>query len=170
MEFPKNEQSNHDGKQISKPSHGQRANYTGNSLEQFVYTTLIRKGYQLVEHRQFEASHMLDQPIFTTHYPIARSIYDTQLYCDFVLFHPTRHPDNLIIESKWQQSKGSVDEKFPFLVANIRERYPHATIIVLDGGGYKKQADRWLRAQIDGKLLHVFNMQEFQKWSNGESL
>jgi hypothetical protein len=84
-------------------------------------------------------------------YPIARSIYDTKLYCDFVLFHPTRHPDNLIIESKWQQSRGSVDEKFPFLVANIRDRYPHATIIVLDGGGYKKQADLWLRAQIDGK-------------------
>jgi hypothetical protein len=28
---------------------------------------------------------MLDQPIFTIHYPIARSIYDTQLYCDFKL-------------------------------------------------------------------------------------
>jgi hypothetical protein len=54
-------------------------------------------------------------------------------------------------------------EKFPFLVANFHERYPHATIIILDGGGYKKQADLWLRAQIDGKLLHVFNMQEFQK-------
>jgi len=52
----------------------------------------------------------------------------------------------------------------------IWERYPDATIVILDGGGYKKQADKWLRAQIDGKLLHVFNMQEFQKWSNGESL
>jgi hypothetical protein len=170
MEFPSDEQLNSDHRSTSKPSQGQRANYTGNSLEQFVYTTLLRKGYQFLEHRQFEAGRLLDQPIFTVHYPIARSIYDTQLYCDFVLFHPTRHPDNLIIESKWQQSRGSVDEKFPFLVANIRERYPHATIIILDGGGYKKQADLWLRAQIDGKLFHVFNMQEFQKWSNGESL
>ena len=40
----------------------------------------------------------------------------------------------------------------------------------LMGGALKKQADLWLRAQIDGELLHVFNMQEFQKWSNGESL
>jgi len=92
------------------------------------------------------------------------------MFCDFLLFHPTRHPDNLIIESKWQESKGSVDEKFPFLVANIRERYPHATIVVLDGGGYKKQANLWLRAQIDRRLLHVFNMQEFQRWSNGDAL
>src|ERR1700730_16667849 len=28
-------------------------------------------------------------------------------FCDFVLFHPTRHPDNLIIESKWQQSRAA---------------------------------------------------------------
>ena len=153
-----------------RQSHGQRANYTGNSLEEFIFSTLIRKGYQSVEYRQFDAQRFLDQPIFTTHYPIARSIYDTQLYCDFVLFHPTKHPDNLIIESKWQQSRGSVDEKFPFLIANIKEKYPHATVIVLDGGGYKKEADLWLRAQIDGKLLHVFNMQEFQKWSNGDQL
>lgn len=138
-----------------KLRHGAQANYTGNSLEGFVYNTLIRKGYDLVEHDAFEAGRFMDQPIFTTHYPIAKSIYDTQLFCDFLLFHPTKHPDDLIIESKWQQSRGSVDEKFPFLVMNIKERYPHATIIVLDGDGYKPKADAWLRARIDGKLLHV---------------
>lgn len=150
--------------------HGAQANYTGNSLEEFVYNTLVRKGYEFVEPRNFEAERFLEQPIFSTHFPIARSIYDTQLICDFILYHPQKHPDNLIIESKWQQSRGSVDEKYPFLVANIREKYPAATIIVLDGGGYKKEADLWLRAQIDGKLLHVFSMREFQTWSNGEQL
>jgi hypothetical protein len=139
-------------------------------LEEFVHNTLIRKGYKFVEHRQFDAERFLDRPIFTVHYPVARSIYDTQLFCDFLIFHPDKHAANLIIESKWQQSRGSVDEKFPFLVANIRDKYPHATIVVLDGGGYKKEADQWLRAQIDGKLLHVFNMREFQTWSNGEEL
>jgi hypothetical protein len=113
---------------IRKVSHGARANYTGNSLEEFVHNTLIRKGYKFVEHRQFDAERFLDQPIFTVHYPVARSIYDTQLFCDFLIFHPDKHAANLIIESKWQQSRGSVDEKFPFLVANIRDKYPHAII------------------------------------------
>jgi hypothetical protein len=27
-----------------------------------------------------------------------------------------------------------------------------------------------LRAQIDGKLSHVFNMRQFQTWSNGDEL
>jgi hypothetical protein len=35
---------------------------------------------------------------------------------------------------------------------------------------YKKEADQWLRAQIAGKLLHVFNMRQFQTWSNGDEL
>ena len=166
MEVNENDQLQPEKKQ----THGARANYTGSSLEEFIYSILVRKGYKFVERREFDAQRFLEQPIFTVHYPIARSIYDTQMYCDFLIFHPAKHASNLIIESKWQQSGGSVDEKFPFLVANIREKYPHATVVVLDGGGYKKNADRWLRAQVDGKLLHVFNMREFQTWSNGDEL
>jgi hypothetical protein len=149
---------------------GTRANYTGNSLEDVIYNTLTRKGYQFVEKKQFEAARFLDQPVFTVQFPIAKSVYETDLYCDFILYHPQKHTACLVIESKWQESAGSVDEKFPFLVLNIREKYPCATIVVLDGGGYKKGADRWLRSQIDAKLIHVFNMMEFQKWSNGEEL
>src|SRR5580704_8624310 len=151
MDEARDEHLGPDQRPIPRTSHGARANYTGNSLEEFVHSTLIRKGYKFVEHRQFDAERFLDRPIFTVHYPVARSIYDTQLFCDFLIFHPDKHAANLIIESKWQQSRGSVDEKFSFLVANIREKYPHATIVVLDGGGYKKKANQWLRAQIDGK-------------------
>ncbi|MFH1291917.1 MAG: PD-(D/E)XK nuclease superfamily protein [bacterium] len=103
-------------------------------------------------------------------YPVAKSLYETQLYCDFIIYHPEKHEKCLIIESKWQQSAGSVDEKFPYLVLNIRERYPCSTIVVLDGGGYKKGAEKWLRDQIDDKLIHIFSMMEFQKWSNSEEL
>ena len=149
---------------------GTRANFTGNSLEGYIYNAILGKGYQFVEKGQFEAARYLDQSVFTTQFPIAKSIYETKMYCDFVLYHPVKYPNCLVIESKWQESAGSVDEKFPFLVANIRERYPCATIVVLDGGGYKKQAEAWLRKQVDKKLAHVFNMREFQVWSNSENL
>ena len=72
----------------------------------------------------------------------------------------------LVIESKWQQSTGSVDEKFPYLVLNIKSRTPFKTVVVLDGGGYKPNAAKWLRAQTDDKLIHVFDMAEFHKWVN----
>ena len=149
---------------------GGRANYTGNTLEDVIEHTLQRKGYGAIQKSKFQASLCLEQPIYTKQYPIAKSIYGTDLYCDFLLFHPDKHPDCMVIESKWQQSSGSVDEKFPYLVANIREQYPCATIIVLDGGGYKPGAEAWLRRQIDDHLVHVFNMMEFQRWSNGDEL
>ncbi|MFC1622779.1 PD-(D/E)XK nuclease superfamily protein [Patescibacteria group bacterium] len=149
---------------------GTRANYTGNSLEEVIYNALIRKGYQFVDRSQFEAARYLDQPVFTAQHPIAKSVYETNLFCDFIIYHPEKHSECLVIESKWQQSAGSVDEKFPFLVLNIRKKYPCATIVVLDGGGYKEGAEKWLRDQVDEKLVHVFNMMEFQKWSNSEEL
>jgi len=149
---------------------GTRANYTGSSLEEVIYNGILRKGYQFVEKKKFESARYLNQPVFTRQYPIGKSVYGTQLYSDFILFHPEKHPNNLIIESKWQQSAGSVDEKFPFLVLNIKDKYPSATVVVVDGGGYKKGAVEWLRNQKDLKLIHVFNMMEFQKWSNSEEL
>ena len=149
---------------------GTRANYTGNQLEKVIKFSLEEKGYKFVERGQFDSARYLEQPIYTTQYPVAKSVYGTRLVCDFILYHPQKHSDCLVIESKWQQSSGSVDEKFPYLVLNIREQYPCSTIIVLDGGGYKKGAEEWLRKQQDEKLIHVFNMMEFQRWSNSEEL
>lgn len=149
---------------------GTRANYTGNSLEDVINNALVRKRYQFIDKNNFESAKYLDQKVFTVQYPVAKSVYETDLYCDFILYNPEKYPECLIIESKWQESAGSVDEKFPFLVLNICNKYPCATVIVLDGGGYKKGAEKWLRSQVNSKLIHVFNMMEFQKWSNSDAL
>ncbi len=149
---------------------GTRANYTGDALEQVIHSTLERKGYTFVPKREFDKARSLDQPVFTTQFPIGRGIYGTELRCDFILFDPHKHPDCLVIESKWQESGGSVDEKFPYLVHNIQQKYPCAAIVVVDGGGAKPGAVAWLRSQEDKRLVHVFSMMEFQRWANGDSL
>jgi len=149
---------------------GTFANTTGNNLEKVIEFSLQHKGYKFVSKDKFDSARYLDQPIYTIQYPVAKSIYNTQLYCDVILFHPEKYPDCLVIESKWQQSGGSVDEKFPYLVINIREKYPCSTIILLDGGGYKQGAEQWLREQEDEKLIHVFNMMEFQRWANSDEI
>lgn len=145
---------------------GTRANYTGNQLQKFIFNTLTQKGYFLVDRKHFNPAKYMEQAIFCPEFPVGENIYGTPTTCDFILYHPQKHPDCLIIEAKWQQSAGSVDEKFPFLVANIKEKYPHATVIVLDGGGYRDKAEDWLRGQVNDKLLKVMNMREFQKWAN----
>ncbi|MBI4009572.1 MAG: hypothetical protein HY361_00045 [Candidatus Aenigmarchaeota archaeon] len=149
---------------------GTYANYTGDKLQKFIFNNLVEKGYTLIDRKKFDSSKYLEQPIFATEYTVGKSIYETKIDCDFIIFHPKKFPNCLIIESKWQESTGSVDEKFPYLVYNIKKCYPCATIVVLDGGGYKKEAEQWLRKQVGGKLVKVLNMREFQKWSNSEEL
>lgn len=146
-------------------SSGQRANQTGASLEDFIRRLLARSGYDYVRPHLFQAARCLEQPIFSAQYPAGADLYGKERKCDFILYHPARYPRALILESKWQQSSGSVDEKFPFLVLTIKESRLD-TVVVL-GGGYSAGAERWLRRQT-GKdcLLHVFNMEQLQAFCN----
>lgn len=92
---------------------------------------------------------------------IGISIYGHPLRADFYL-----PKDELIIESKWQDVAGSADEKLPYLVMNIRERYPLPTLLVLGGKGWKAGAITWVKKQVDRTLLvDVLSVEEFMKWS-----
>ena len=144
-----------------------QANNTGTVLERFILSRLDERGYTLIPRNRFVPARILGQPIYTRKFHVGKSIYGTAQYCDFIAYHPERWPDNLIIESKWQQSGGSVDEKYPYLVLNIQIQYQCPTILVLDGGGYKKGAESWIRSQVGhGYFRHVFNMKEFATWAN----
>ena len=107
----------------------------------------------------------LEQPIYSKQVHIGQSIYETPRYCDFILYHPQKWPNALVIEAQWQQAGGSIDEKYPYTILNIK-KLNYQTIFLLDGGGYKKGAKDWIISQIDSKLLQVFNMRQFQTWVN----
>jgi len=149
-----------------KKSKGLDTKTTSTNLESFIENCLRENDYTLIEKNQFDASIFLEQPIYSTKYPLGKSIYDTDLSCDFIIYHPGKHKEFLIIDARWQQSTGSTDEKYPYWVLNIKENYPYRTIIILDGGGYRKGAVNWLKSQIDNKLIHILTMSEFQKWIN----
>ena len=103
--------------------------------------------------------------------PCGTSIYETKRKCDFLVLNKEKFPDGLIIECKWQESAGSVDEKYPFTVFNIL-KIGVPTIILLDGGGYKQKAMEWLKSKVtpNSALIGVYNMAEFQKLTNGNFL
>lgn len=152
---------------------GSIANRTGSSLERFIKDILKGEGYTYINNKDFMV-YVIDDcldsenvvKIFATQFKLCKGIYGTPIRCDFILRNSAIHPEGLIIESKWQQSKGSVDEKFPYLERNIREKYPFDTIVVLDGGGYKPSADEWLRSKVGGNFIGVFNMMEFRTYVN----
>ena len=150
---------------------GGRAVKTGNALERVVLHALTDNRYTFIQPNKFLAACCLEQALFTKQMYLTKGIYGLMLRHDFMLFHPEKWPDKLIIECKWQQGRGSVDEKYPYNVLNVKERYVCPAIILLDGAGFKAGAGEWLRAQVDGvKLLHVFSMMEFQTWVNNDHL
>ncbi len=149
---------------------GKTATETGKRLEEFITHNLKENQYTLVDRTKWKTARYLEQPIYTRQLYLCKSIYGSLIYGDFVIYHPEKHPDCLAIESKWQQVSGSVDEKLPFTVHNIKEKYPIDAIMLIDGGGHKKGAIEYVKNQIGGRLVNVFSMSEFQKWVNKENL
>ena len=136
---------------------GFRANRSGRRLERAV-GDLLSEGYQQVAPAHFFALRTLSQPIFAEQCAVGEDIYGKSRRVDFILYHPSRWADCLVIQCKWQASSGTVEQKFPFEVLSI-EKNPYATLIVLDGGGYSDGAEKWLAAQAgSGKLLHVLDL------------
>lgn len=131
---------------------GKIANEAGSRAERAIACMLFERGL-----------------LYKRHKVIGTSIYGHNLRVDFFVENIPEYPEGLIIESKWQDATGSVDEKFPYLVENIVKRYPCPAIVVVAGGGQKPGSVEWLRNQVDGeKLVGVYNLEEFLSWLNRE--
>ena len=119
-----------------------RANSHGASFERKVCKLLDKYGYR-----------------YECHKLIGKSIYGSRLYCD--VFVTDSHEGNFVLECKWQSSKGSVDEKFPFTIANIFASGIH-TVLVIDGGGASRSAVKWAKSQVSRNLMGVMSFRELE--------
>ncbi|MGY0399966.1 MAG: PD-(D/E)XK nuclease superfamily protein [Ostreibacterium sp.] len=147
-------------------SSGSIANSNVSHLEETIENIFKRDGYTEIDKNRFLSfSQVSEQPIYSKQVIIGETIYETIRKCDLIIFHPKKFKENLVIECKWQQSAGSVDEKYPFLVLNIK-KLGVDTIIILDGGGFKKGAETWLKSEVNGCLKKVINLAEFMKLAN----
>lgn len=94
------------------------------------------------------------------------SIFESPIHADFLLTNIVAFPQGLAVESKWQHSDGSIDEKFPCLVDNILHQYTVPAVVVIHGGKCRPGALAWLLRQIDGEhLIAVLSLEEFMKWA-----
>ncbi|MBD0864771.1 MAG: hypothetical protein GDA36_03735 [Rhodobacteraceae bacterium] len=144
---------------------GGRANKRGRVLEMAV-NNLLSEEYENAPQDRFFALRSLNQPIFAEQCYAGRDIYGKNRRVDFILYHPTRWPDCLVIQCKWQASSGSVEEKYPFEVLSI-QKSALKTIIVLDGEGYSDGAKQWLMNEAGkNKLLYVLSLAEITKFQS----
>jgi hypothetical protein len=156
---------------------GGLANSSGKALEGTIKATMQSKGFTVVPFRKWEKDQgKYGSELLLTNVPY-ETIYGHRGTTEF-LIRSERYNLEIRVECKWQQSSGSVDEKFPYVYLNCVEKMPEATIfIVVDGGGAKSGASIWLRKAcasrlfLDGrdeaaKKIHVFTLMEFLVWAN----
>lgn len=144
-----------------------RPEKTGRSFEKNIEAQLLNLGYKKVKAAEFlKYSKLTDKKYFASQFNLGKNIYDTSQIVDFIISRNNNDP--LVIQAKWQQSTGSVDEKFPYLIINLKEKSQFDSLIVIDGGGYREGAVVWMKEQVDDKLIGVFSYTEFMIWSNNE--
>ncbi len=154
---------------------GGLANSSGNTLEKMIIATLASKGFAVANYRQWaKTPTAYGAELLLCNVPF-ETIYGHSGNTEFLL-RSARYGLEIRIECKWQQSAGSVDEKFPYLYLNCVEQMPEQQIIiVVDGGGAKAGAVDWLRqacanrlylAPDDPKSITMMSLVEFLTWAN----
>lgn len=153
---------------------GNKANSSGNVLEQTVVSTFKAKGFEVVKYRIWDKNREnYGSELLLENVPF-QTIYGHSGNTEFLLKSEV-YKLEIRIECKWQQSAGSVDEKFPYLYLNCIEAMPEKdVIIVVDGNGYKEGALKWLKNAASKGIyqnnnptnIDVLSLVEFIIWAN----
>ncbi len=171
-------------------THGGRANKTGRTLEGIVTPVLAQQyGFEVLLYGAYLElkSGLLPIPkrLLVKRVPYT-TLYGSAGTTEFLLVAQDAHTakefplsqpqGNLVcrIECKWQQSAGSVDEKFPYLYLSCVEAMPEKNIIILHGGGkFRTGAVAWLKNAVNEKRymtatnekkIAVMAVEEFMTW------
>ena len=158
---------------------GQRASKNGNRLESVIEGIFASHGFKIVPYVEWCDSKYDGGRVLVKNVPY-ESIYGPSASgkspkTEFVA-KSEHFPGDMRIECKWQQSSGSVDEKFPYLYLNAALKFEEKFIaLVVDGGGYTVSARNWLQEAANKRLfvpegdnreIKVFTMGEMMSWLN----
>ena len=148
---------------------GSRANTSGNTLEASISAVIQSKGFEVVNYKLWKSNKdQYGKELLLCNVPY-ETIYGHNGKTEFVLISEIDELE-IRIECKWQQSAGSVDEKYPYLYMNCMQMPEENIFIIVDGGGAKDGAVEWLRSAPTNipcdKSITVFNLVEFLTWTN----
>lgn len=165
-----------DSSHTPPPTQGGIANKQGRVLEDAVVSLFSRYGFKEIRHTDWvKGGSAAGDELLIRDVPYT-SIYGHKAKTEFLAVSK-RLKRKIRIECKWQQSAGSVDEKYPYLYLNCVQAMPEEEIvIILDGGGAKVQAVEWLKSAVANrwllddippqKQISVMSLAEFITWAN----
>jgi hypothetical protein len=148
---------------------GYEATHSGKFLEDTVVRELSAREFLFREWRDDCGNgDMFTQKVVVRNVPY-NSLYGCRSRSEFVINFYTR---KIRVECRWQETSGSVDEKFPYLLRNAVEYMPENEVLIFLGGdGARLEAVNWLKAEsakVKAKKIHVININEFMQWVRRE--
>ncbi len=138
---------------------GTKANVSGSKLENRVENYITE---QLNVPAKYRSRTKKREDILLKSVPYKNIYGSDRCRSEFVLCKNGR---KIRIECKAQYSKGSVDEKLPYLYMNFLKSIDEKeAVVVLDGEGFKAGAKDWLREKCKDTKINVMSVDEFQAW------
>lgn len=130
------------------------------------YASTIGKSHEKMIEQQLKSFNLIYIPQYKY-----TGIYECVVRLDYYVKGVPGFEKGLGIESKYQGSSGSADEKFPYLVKNIKECLPFPCIIIYSLEGARPEAVSWLCNQVDDThLIGTFKLDQFISWIHRKML
>lgn len=155
--------------EIGNPDNAQ---VSGRRLEKQIENGLRDLGLEIIEIKNWKEARLYEEPNLTAvikNVPY-KSIYGHRARMEFLLLNMGKQ---YLIEVKRQRSKGSTDEKLPYVFSNALEnlKIGRQYILIMDGDGWKSGAVDWInnKAKLtDG--FYVMSPNEFLEWIGTNTL
>ena len=156
-------------------SQGSKANYNGKKLEKYVKKVLTSGGSRVVtfkEAMERPEVYLNDKELVIRNAPFV-SVYGRESFTEFSYLRKSETGCPVTrIEVKNQETAGSADEKFPYLIENALHGYPEKEIVfVVNAPGAKAGAVDYLKRRAKGKdiaeagkTVYVLSPEEFAEW------
>jgi hypothetical protein len=142
---------------------------SGQALETAMVAVLREHGFDVHDLGNPDSIEIGDNPAPRRAWRNVRytTIYGHGGTIDFVLDAPA-FAKPVWVEAMRQQTRGSLDERLPYLLSNARLAFPDVhVVLVLEGPGWRPGALAWaLRraAEIDDKQVEVMGLEMFRHW------
>tara|TARA_R110000823_G_scaffold312359_1_gene438950 strand:+ start:584 stop:1081 length:498 start_codon:yes stop_codon:yes gene_type:complete len=153
---------------------GRVANRSGRWLEDLIYNTLkTQAGYDEITPHEKKMLVRQDGVLriedtdkwFCRQLRLERNLYGAKYTSDFYLYDFEKWPDGLHVEAKWQNSSGSIDEKYVFTALSLIS-FKAPTMMILAGGGARQGAVQWLTQQgRKSGFIFINGLDEFNMWA-----
>lgn len=154
---------------------GKTAKKNGKIFEDTLIPIFKNHGYEIYQNNELKKINTDNINKYIVLNAPYETIYNHKGKTEFLLINK-KLDKKIRIECKWQQTAGSVDEKFPYLYLNAVKKYKeNDVIILLDGNGYKVGARNWLENAIStnwendkNKNIQLMSLNEFIIYFNSK--